>query len=88
MSHILTADIKTLADEVVRYLEKHAQAADTIEGISRWWIMRQRIQEETYSVTLALEYLCENGSVEKKEMTDGSVIYHRVKRSPEKNTVN
>lgn len=69
------ADIKALADEIAAYLREREQVADTIEGIARWWIMRQRLQEGQRKVAQAMEYLCASGVVTTRKLPDGVVLY-------------
>lgn len=69
------ADIKALADEIAAYLRGREQVADTLEGIARWWIMRQRLQEGQRKVAKAMEYLCEQGVVTTRKLPDGVVLY-------------
>ena len=47
-----------IARAVLRYLKAHPQAKDTLEGIARWWLERERserlFQEVESAVTLLL----------------------------------
>ena len=49
--------IKSVAQEISRYIEKRPNAAETVEGVTNWWISRQRIEESVEVVENALEYL-------------------------------
>lgn len=69
------ADIKALADEIAAYLRERGQVADTLEGIARWWIMRQRLQEGQRKVAQAMDYLCAQGLVTIRTLADGAVLY-------------
>jgi FAD/FMN-containing dehydrogenase len=69
------ADIKELAHEIERYLRERGQAADTIEGITRWWLMRQRLQEAQKNVAQAMEFLSIQGLVKIRKLPDGAVLY-------------
>ena len=62
-----------LAEEIIRYLENRPDAADTVEGISRWWLMKQRFQNSIAQVEKALEYL-EHQNLIKKDTLTGQVI--------------
>jgi len=53
--------LRNAAREIELYLEAHPNAADSLEGISTWWISRQRIRNELALVRAALEMLTENG---------------------------
>lgn len=69
------AEIKALADEIAAYLREREQVADTLEGIARWWIMRQRLHEGERKVSQAMDYLCAQGLVEMRKLPDGRVLY-------------
>lgn len=69
------ADIKALAEEIAAYLHDREQVADTLEGIARWWIMRQRLQEGQRKVAQAMDYLCAQGLVTTRKLPDGVVLY-------------
>ena len=69
------AEIKALADEIAAYLRGRGQVADTLEGIARWWIMRQRLQEGQRKVAQAMDYLCIQGLVTTRKLPDGVVLY-------------
>jgi hypothetical protein len=43
--------------EILRYLMKHPEAKDTIEGIAKWWIERERRQPTLKEVERALSFL-------------------------------
>lgn len=62
-----TADaalIERLAGEVLRYLDRHPHAADTIEGIAQWWITQQRLEDSRAQVQAALDRLQAQGLIE------------------------
>lgn len=48
--------IAAVADEIKRYLEARPNAADTVEGISHWWLTRQRFEKATEIAQWAIEY--------------------------------
>lgn len=56
-------DIERISDEIQRYLQKHPNAADTAEGITKWWLTRQRYEEAAILVRKALESLVERGVI-------------------------
>ncbi|MBX2848322.1 MAG: hypothetical protein KTR16_08380 [Acidiferrobacterales bacterium] len=49
--------IKDVAAEINRYIVRRPNAAETAEGVTNWWISRQRIEESIEVVENALEYL-------------------------------
>jgi len=72
--------ISTLAREVATYLSMHPNAADTAEGIRRWWLARMRAAEATAEVQIsdvqsALDLLVERGVVVQRRLPGGRFIY-------------
>lgn len=72
----------TVAGEIKRYLEAHPNAADSAEGIARWWLARQRFEEATEIVQRALEHLVAEGEVVKTVTGEGRILYSRTKGKP------
>jgi len=68
-------DVLKIADEITAYLNAHQDAADTLEGVIKWWVLRQRIEEASKKVQSAIEYLCDKGVVKEVAMTGGECIY-------------
>lgn len=56
-------EIAEIAREIERYLDAHPNAADSVEGILRWWLTRQRYEQSAEHVTRALEHLVSAGVV-------------------------
>ena len=67
-------DMQQIADDITNYLARHANAADTLEGITKWWLLRQRIEDSSVQVQQALEYLCDKGEI-KSVQAGGKTIY-------------
>ena len=57
---------------VLHYLEAHPSAADTLEGITEWWLERRRVVVAVDTVTTALERLIGQGLVEEFRRPDCS----------------
>ncbi len=64
-----------LAREIISYLREHPHSGDSVEGISRWWVMRQRINESIYAVRQVLEHLQGAGLIHERRMADGRSVY-------------
>ena len=77
------SDVIRLANEIRRYLETHPNAADTINGITRWWLPRQRFEETATKIQQAMEYLESEAEVKRETSHSGEQVYYRVKRSPD-----
>lgn len=72
---------KVLAEQIVRYLESHPEAADGLEGIAMWWIPRQQHKESVEKVKKVLDYLINEGIVSKKISQDGNFVYSGIKKN-------
>ena len=77
----IDAVVQGIASEIRRYLEQHPRAADSAEGIRRWWIGRQRFEETLADTQSALDYLEKQGVVVKKTLS-GQTIYHMAQQEP------
>jgi len=63
--------------EVLRYLEDHPHAADTAEGVCRWWIRESRFGLSEVTVQKVLETLVSEGHMRKVQLPGGGVVYGR-----------
>ncbi|MEE9354521.1 MAG: hypothetical protein V3U75_02935 [Methylococcaceae bacterium] len=70
-------NVLQVAHEIQNYLQDHPNAADTLEGINKWWISRIRVEEAAVVIIKALEILERQGMVEKTVSVDGKEIYSR-----------
>jgi len=75
------SEIVALAGEINRYLDKHPDAADSLEGIIKWWLLRERYELTRDRVEKAIERLVEDGEIEQSILTGGRVIYMKAKGS-------
>jgi len=64
-----------IAREILSYLREHPHSGDSVEGISLWWVMRQRISESIYAVRQVLEHLHSAGLISERRMADGRSVY-------------
>jgi hypothetical protein len=55
--------VSAVALEILGYLQQHPHASDTLVGIARWWLLRQRIETMTKTVKKALDELMSLGFV-------------------------
>ena len=67
-----------VAQEISHYLETHPNASDTLEGVVKWWLARQRYEYAFRTVEKALEYLVEQGKVAKQATVGGKTLYSSV----------
>jgi hypothetical protein len=67
--------------ELRRYLAAHPDAADSLAGVLKWWLPRQRYEETAEIVREALERLAEEGVVSRRAQPGGSLVYMSARRS-------
>ena len=74
---------KNVSQEILRYLLRHPDAQDTLEGISEWWLFEERIIRKYAEVESALADLIKLGFVLEKPITNVGTFYclNQVKRN-------
>jgi hypothetical protein len=77
-------EVQDIANEIACYMKQHAGGADTLEGVARWWITRQRLSEAEQKVREAVEWLYSEGLIHKRVLADGTVLYSPAKQAQEK----
>lgn len=65
---------RALADEVQGYLHRHPEAADTAEGIQRWWLA-DGSAHALAEVERALDRLVREGVLSRRLLPDGRLLY-------------
>lgn len=75
--------IQSVAKEISRYINKRPNAAETAEGVTNWWISRQRIEESVELVENALEYLVSRKTLVKRGLGK-QTLYMKAKYKYEK----
>jgi len=60
---------------VLGYIGAHPHAADTLDGIARWWLPQQRYVTAQARIQAALERLVEEGHLQLRRLPDGTVLY-------------
>jgi hypothetical protein len=68
-------DIESIAAEIVRYLEAHPHAADTLDGIRNWWL--QRTPTDFKVVECALKRLVADGVLKLTTAAGAKPVYSR-----------
>jgi hypothetical protein len=64
-----------LAQQILDYLQDQPEAGDTLEGIARWWVLRQRLSESSVIIGRAVEALKRKGYLEEHKTPDGRIMY-------------
>ncbi len=70
-------DVAAIAQRILDYLRAHPHAADTAEGIARWWLSDAAPGHSPEKVERALRILSERGEVKACTLPSGAVVYSR-----------
>jgi Fe2+ or Zn2+ uptake regulation protein len=73
-------EVGSIAAEIERYLARHPNAADSADGIHRWWLPPRFGEQSLEAVEAALDLLVERGLMSKTVLEGGRVIYSGVGR--------
>lgn len=77
MHQIESKEVTNIADAISRYLSARPHASETVEGVAKWWLLRQRYADSLELVQDALNYLEERGEVVKLCVSGGKVMYRK-----------
>lgn len=69
--------VETAMGDIERYLAANPAAAESLDGITSWWVAARRWLIARDTVAEALDRLVAQGSVEAVEAVDGRRIYRR-----------
>lgn len=72
-------EIAGFAEGIKRYLDKCPDAADTLEGIIHWWLLRERYELTRARVEKSIKQLLEDGEIEQSTLRGGRIIYRKAK---------
>ena len=61
---------------VLEYLALHPHAADSAEGVARWWLV-PRITAAQSDVEQVLDRLVDEGRLRRVRLADGTTLYSR-----------
>lgn len=75
--------VDEIASSVRLYVRTHPDAADSGDGIHRWWLVPGLRDETREHVAAALERLVEEGVLRRVTLEDGQVIYSGVRSQPQ-----
>lgn len=67
--------IAAIVDAIRHYFSRYPTAADSVDGIQRWWLPPPLDEEPLFLVELAIDRLVEEGVVRRFVLEDGGVIY-------------
>ena len=66
---------RPIADEILAYLVEHPEAQDTLEGITEWWLLEQRIRHVVAEVDGVLHDLVADDLLVTRQCADGRTYY-------------
>ena len=69
-----------LAEAIRDYLARHPDAADSAEGVAKWWLGPLGTEATTADTEQALLYLYGLGLIDRQTLPDGRALY-RARRS-------
>ncbi len=75
-------DREAIANEILRYLERHPDAADTARGIRLWWLSRMGVAAEQREVDQVLAELVAGGRIAQVSIDPGIEIFRKGAVSP------
>jgi hypothetical protein len=79
----VSQDENKIAMEILRYLESHPQAAETLEGIEAWWLSSHRStsKKQVSVIRSIVERLVKDGKLTPHKVQNGRTYYsiHRPK---------
>lgn len=74
---LFTAHEWDLAREILRYLETHPAAKDTVDGIAQWWLQRVGGVHRRRDVERAVALLCSHDLILETRRTGLPPYYQR-----------
>ncbi|AZZ91899.1 hypothetical protein EUZ85_14645 [Hahella sp. KA22] len=72
-------EVKIIARQIFEYLQSHPSAADSLQGVMRWWLAGEAVSSRE-RVLRALESLVREGVVGRRSISDGGVIFYSLEK--------
>lgn len=69
------ARLREVETAVLAYLQKHPEAADTLDGIVSWWLPQQRYETDRERIERVLSELVTHGKLRCEQLPGGAVLY-------------
>jgi hypothetical protein len=70
-----------MARAILLYLMEHKGAADTTEGIMRWWILNENLKQRLSLVQETLEFLLVNGWIHRRSLPGTTEVLYSLEPS-------
>ena len=68
-------DLETIIENIRCYLGLNPNAADTLDGVMKWWLSNGLRNVSKESVQEGLEFLLKQGVIKRSKSIDGKEIY-------------
>ncbi len=75
MDRLQGSELEDIANAIRRYISSRPNASETVEGVARWWLLRQRYEDSLEVVQEALNYLESEGKVTRLKIPGGKIVY-------------
>ena len=72
---LFKTDSSEITNEIMTYLSNHPNAADTLDGVAKWWLLDRADKLQLGKVKQALDELVAKGLVVKQKKTDSGILY-------------
>lgn len=72
--------VGSIAAALREYVQRHPNAADSMQGIQRWWLTGPQSECPALMVQQALDRLIGEGVVERRRLPDGQALYAATRR--------
>lgn len=70
--------VRTLADRIRTYLDRHPSASDTLESVAMWWLADRDGRPPVSELEAAMDYLVKQGIVGRRRNPGGRTLYYRI----------
>ena len=70
--------VDTIVKAILEHLEANPRAADSAEGVARWWLGPAHLAASVNQVECALDRLVVRGAMRRSQLIDGTFLYSQV----------
>lgn len=67
--------VEAIAAAILAHLESNPLAADSVDGVARWWLGAAHPNATVEQAQSALDWLVSRGALRCLKLTDGTVLY-------------
>lgn len=75
------ATVTEACNAILQYLNNHPKAADTQDGIGKWWLAGIHPKPSADVLQKALDELLAAGKIGCSRLVDGSIVYEKARDS-------